>query len=280
MSVQRIITTVAEWVPQSVKIAMRGKRSSPSRFANAIHSILNRAPGERYPVLNCSGVLEGYRMRVDWTKKRSFAYGTWEPEVVKVIQQHVSPGMTVLDVGAHSGFYTLLLSKLVGPQGHVIAFEPLPVNFRILEENIALNGLKNVTARREAVGERSGELKFEVPGQEDSLVAGPFRDDDARGVIDVPVVSLDDFLFERGLKVDLIKMDVEGAEDDVMRGAQRMLETFHPGMAVELHNVDKQTGRHPVVVYLEEMGYQIQWLSEVKYTAHTFGEWRAQTPAR
>jgi hypothetical protein len=83
MTVQRIMTTMAEWVPQSIEIALRGPLGSPNRLANAVHSILNCAPGERYPVLNCSGVLAGYRMRVDWTKHRSFAYGTWEPEIAE-----------------------------------------------------------------------------------------------------------------------------------------------------------------------------------------------------
>jgi len=279
MTVQRIITTMAEWVPQSMKITLRGHRGSPNRTANAIHSILNRAPGERYPVLDCTGVLEGYRMRVDWTKHRSFAYGTWEPEVVEIITNHVKPGMRVLDIGAHGGFYALLLSKLVGPTGQVIAFEPLPANYRVLEENIALNGVKNVQIQCEAVGERSGEMEFRVPDPEDSLIAGQVSPADPRGYMSVRVVSLDDFLFERGVHVDFIKMDVEGAEGDILRGAWRTLRTFHSPMMVELHDVDKQKSRHPVVVMIEELGYQIQWLSEAGYTVHTFAEWPTRATA-
>ncbi|MGC2280676.1 MAG: hypothetical protein WA603_11710, partial [Candidatus Acidiferrales bacterium] len=75
-------------------------------------------------------------MRVDWQIHRSFAYGTWEPEVVQAVQQEVTAGMNVLDLGAQSGFYTLLLSRLVGPEGRVFAFEPLPANFRLLDENV------------------------------------------------------------------------------------------------------------------------------------------------
>src|ERR1700693_4814070 len=113
MTVQRLLTTMAECVPQSVKIALRGNRGAPSRLANAIHSILNCAPGERYPVLKCAGVLDSYRMKVDWTKHRSFVYGTWEPEAVAVVTENVKPGMVALDIGAQSGFYALMLSKLV-----------------------------------------------------------------------------------------------------------------------------------------------------------------------
>jgi tRNA A58 N-methylase Trm61 len=71
-------------------------------------------------------------MRVDWQIHRSFVYGSWEPEVVGMIKQQVTAGMRVLDLGAQSGFYSLLFSKLVGPQGSVIAFEPLPANYRLL----------------------------------------------------------------------------------------------------------------------------------------------------
>ena len=280
MTVQRLLTTMAECVPQSVKIALRGKRGAPSRFANAIHSILNFAPGERYPVLKCAGVLDGYRMKVDWTKHRSFVYGTWEPEVVGVVTEYVKPGMVALDIGAQSGFYALMLSKLVGPKGRVVAFEPLPANFRILEENVALNRVTNIETQHQAVGERSGKGDFEVPEPGDSLVAGPMITADPRGTMRVPIVSLDDFLLEHGTRVDFIKIDVEGAEGDILRGARRTLETFHPCMMVELHHMEKQAGSHPVANLMEELGYEIRWLSEVGYTTHTFAQWKARAVAR
>jgi FkbM family methyltransferase len=275
MNVQRIVTRMAQCVPRTVKIALRGKRSAPSRFANAVHSLLNRVPGEKYRVLSCSGVLKGYKMRIDWTKHRSFAYGTWEPEVVDSIRENVLPGMTVMDIGAHAGFYALLFAKLVGPAGQVIAFEPLPANFRLLEENIALNGLRNVLVRHEAVGERSGKLNLEVPDLEDHLLAGPMSSADPRGSMTVPVVSLDDFILQRGLHIDFIKMDVEGAEGSILRGAQETLRASHPAMVVELHNAERQAGRHPVAAYMEGLGYQVQGLSEVGYTTHTFMQWPA-----
>ena len=82
MSVERIISRVAEYIPLRIKVALRGERSSPNRLANIIHSFLNRLAAERYPILPCGGVLKGFRMRVDWQLHRSFAYGSWEPEVV------------------------------------------------------------------------------------------------------------------------------------------------------------------------------------------------------
>ncbi len=209
MTMQRIISRVAEYVPLSVKVALRGDRGSPSRLANVIHSFLNRLPMDRYPILPCGGVLKGFKMRVDWQLHRCFVYGSWEPEVVRSIQKHVMARMTVLDIGAHSGFYSLLLSRLVGDEGRVFAFEPLPANFRILEENLSLNQIQNVVVRREAVSDRSGEISFEFPRKEVSLVAGPVLEGDNLGTLNIPsIASEDDFVRETGCSFRFIKMDI------------------------------------------------------------------------
>lgn len=273
MTLQEMISTMAAWVPQRVKVALRGKRSSPSGFANAIHSMLNRLPAERYPILPCGGVLKGFRMRVDWKLHRAFAYGSWETEVVEVIQQNVARGMTVLDIGAQSGFYSLLLSKLVGPGGKVVAFEPLPANFRLLEENIRLNDLTNVTVRHEAVVERSGGMNFEFPLNEPGLIAGPVLPGDSQGSFAVEGIALDDCFSENRLPIHFIKMDVEGAELEVLRGALKVLNAFHPNMVIELHNMEKYAGPHPAAALVQELGYEIRWVGEIASTAHVLAQW-------
>lgn len=273
MTLQRIVATMAEWVPQRVKAAVRGRRASPNLLATAIHSILNSIPIERYPILPCGGALKGFCMRVDWKVHRSFVYGSWEPEVVECIQKHVTPGMTVLDIGAQSGFFSLLLSKRVGPAGKVIAFEPLPANFRILEENIRLNGLKNVTVRNEAVAERSGDMSFEFPRHEPGLIAGPVLAGDSQAIFTVRGISLDDWLSANQFPVQFIKMDVEGAEVEVLRGALKMLDSCHPDMLIELHNMVRHSGPHPAAILVEELGYEIRWLGEIASTAHILARW-------
>jgi FkbM family methyltransferase len=268
---------VMKSVPQRIQISLRGKRGAPSRLANSIHAILNRLPGKRYVVLECAKPLDGYRMRLDWRKDRSLAYGTWEPEVVRAISESVLPGMTAFDIGAYGGFFTLLLSKLVGPKGKVFAFEPLPANFRVLEENLKLNSIENVTVERQAVNSTRGEFPLEVPSMESPLIAGPLRDEDDRGTISVPATSLDDYVFEENLNLNFIKIDVEGAEDEVLLGAERTLATFHPTMVIELHNLENELGAHPAVAGLEKFGYTIRRLSEALYTTHILVD-RAQRP--
>lgn len=279
MLAQTIISRVADWIPRSLKIGVRGNHDSPNRVANAIHSLLNHLPAERYPILECGGVLKGFRMRVDWQIHRSFAYGSWEPEVVDAIQRNVTPGMTAMDIGAHGGFYSLLFSKAVGPAGRVFAFEPLPANTRVLEENILLNGIRNIFSRHEAVADFSGELSFQFPHHNRSLVAGPVAAGDSLGTFSVPCISLDDFMREECAAVDFIKMDVEGAETDVLRGARNLLHAFHPGMMIELHDDANHAGAHPAVALLEDAGYRIEWLARYNSGARILARWETSSLA-
>ena len=274
MSLQRVIASAMEWVPQNIHIAMRGKRSQPSKLANAIHAVLNRLPVQRYPVLKCSGVLDGYRMKIDWKKNRSFAYGTYEPEVVRTISRVVSAGMTALDIGAHSGFFTLLLAKVVGPKGRVVAFEPLPANFRMLQENVRLNSLMNVRLEKQGVHSNSGQLTFEVPDAESFLLAGPMHHDDERPTTMVLATSLDLYVFQHDMKVDFIKIDVEGAEDDVLKGAEKTIKAFHPAMVIEVHDLDKQSRPHSGLAVLAALGYELEPLGEALYTTHVLARWK------
>jgi FkbM family methyltransferase len=273
MNMQKLIAKLAEYFPQSLKIALRGDHGSPNRLANIIHGFLNRLPGDRYAVLACGGRLKGYRMRVDWRIHRAFIYDSWEPEVTQTIDRTVVAGMTVADIGAQSGFYTLLLSKRVGAKGQVIAFEPLPANYRLLEENLRLNKIENVIVRREAVADRTGALSFQFPSDEPSLIAGPLLPEDNTGTFEVPCVSLDDFVSRQQISLDLIKMDVEGAEGSVLDGATKTLEKFHPILIIELHQAGAQPRLHSVPVRLQALGYSIEWLDERPDTTHILAVW-------
>jgi FkbM family methyltransferase len=275
-NLRKIAATVVNSLPQGVQISLRGKRGAPSRLANWVHIVLNRLPGQRYMILDCSEPLEGYRMRLDWKKDRSLAYGTWEPEVVQATSKSVLPGMTALDIGAYAGFFTLLLSKLVGSKGKVVSFEPLPANFRVLEENLKLNSIQNVVLEKQAVSSNPGQISLEVPSLESSLLAGPFEDDDERGSMLVPSTSLDDYVFRNEMRVDFIKIDVEGFEDEVLIGAERTLDTFHPIMIIELHNLDNERGVHPAVDDLKKFGYRLRGLSDALYTTHMLADMPAQ----
>jgi len=155
-------------------------------------------------------------------------YDGFEEREVRFVQKFLRPGMTVLDIGAHHGLYTLLASKRVGRQGRVIAFEPSPRECRRLAKHIGVNRCRNVEVECCAVGNKGSE--------EDLFVVEGFRDwgnslrppavPEATRKVRVPVRRLDDLLASRGIEhVDFIKLDVEGGELAVLQGAGRLLQT-------------------------------------------------------
>src|SRR5260370_40123996 len=99
-----------------------------------------------------------------WSRFRSLVYGTWEPAATSAVVGTVQPGMTVIDIGAHIGYYTLLFAKCVGSAGQGFSFEPLPGNYALLQKNIGLNNLGPVHALNEAVFSRAEEITIAVSG--------------------------------------------------------------------------------------------------------------------
>lgn len=168
-------------------------------------------------------------------------YSVFEETEMQFVQRLLRPGMTVLDIGAHHGLYTLLASKCVGRDGRVIAFEPSPRECRRLEKHARVNRCRNVEIASCALGKDGGEADlFVVNGSRDwgnSLRPPAVPDPTQR--VRVEVRRLDDALAERGIKqVDFIKLDAEGSELAVLQGARRLLQTApRPAILVEVEDV-------------------------------------------
>jgi len=152
--------------------------------------------------------------------------GDFEESERQFVERFLKPGMIVLDIGAHHGFYTLLASHKVGLTGKVVAFEPSPRERQRLLWHLRLNRRKNVLVEPFALGNHEGTTQlFLVQGRDtgcNSLC--PPRTADPVSPIQVLIVQLDDYLERQGIThVDFIKMDVEGAELEVLRGATLLL---------------------------------------------------------
>ena len=171
--------------------------------------------------------------RIIWTATFPDGLDIWvvgvEKDDRRFVERTVGPGMTVLDLGAHHGLYTTLLSRLVGPEGRVIAFEPSPRERRGLERHLRLNGCNNVTVVPCAVGERSGTAEFFMANSRRSGASG-MRNTELDGRfadsvrIEVPVTTIDEYLEEHHIEgVDFVKMDIEGAELAALRGGRDLL---------------------------------------------------------
>ncbi len=150
----------------------------------------------------------------------------YEPNTQAFVKHYLKPGMTVLDIGAHHGFYTLLAAHCVGPTGKVIAFEPSPKERRKLLWHVRLNRCRQVQVEPFAVSDREGTMKLFLTQDNSANSLSPPEISPIVGSATVPVITLDAYCQRNGIeRVDLIKMDVEGAELLVLKGAQRLLTT-------------------------------------------------------
>jgi FkbM family methyltransferase len=181
----------------------------------------------------------------------------------RFVERLLDPGMTVLDIGAHHGFYSLLASVKVGGTGRVIAFEPSPRERGKLLRNLALNGYTNVQVEDCALAEDAGQQELIVVGGINTGCNSLRRPNvkEPTTSVAVRVETLDGYLAEHPLPpVDFIKLDAEGAELSILRGARALLESRpRPVIQCELEEIRTQPwGYHPreVVVLLDTMGYR------------------------
>jgi FkbM family methyltransferase len=180
-----------------------------------------------------SGELRGWRWIAESATNGCWA-GTYERPVQELFRRHVRPGSVVLDVGANVGFYTLLASKLVGPAGHVHAFEPLPRNLHFLEKHVELNGLSNVTVQPIAISALSGHAQFHTTTHASMGRLG------SAGDLDVVTASLDDLLASGRIPLPtFIKMDIEGAESGALRGAATLLSQSPLTIVLSTHGYEQ-----------------------------------------
>lgn len=188
---------------------------------------------------------------------------SFENEEHRFVEEFLRPGMTVLDIGANQGYYTLLASRKVEPQGKVLAFEPSPREVRRLKLHLWLNRCKNVELSTSALGSvaETGEL-YVVQGTESGCNSlRPPDVSQATGLVPVPVERLDDVLKSRGIeRVDFIKIDVEGAELSVLQGAPDLLRRSpRPVILAEVQDLrTKPWGYRAVEIlsFLTALGYQ------------------------
>lgn len=145
----------------------------------------------------------------------------WEPGETALLGARIRPGMTVVDVGAHVGYYTCLAARLTGPRGLVLAFEPAPRNYELLLANVWRNGFTNVVCFPWAVADAPGFAELHLGGSN----TGDNRLHQSGGQrerVQVRTVALDGLEALRP-PVDVVKLDVQGVEEAALRGMERLL---------------------------------------------------------
>jgi FkbM family methyltransferase len=194
--------------------------------------------------------------------------GQYEQDEIRFVRALLQPGDSAIDVGAHIGFFTMQMAAAVGPSGRVYAFEPLDRNADLLERSISENGFTDrVRFQRAAAGAAGGQATLTFPLE--TLNSGgayllregtaPLAGNQKK---EVPVVALDWLDLRRPVR--LIKMDVEGAEPQVLRGAARLLKEDRPVILSELHpaQLERASGVTPAqfLAQIAAFGYRAHHL--------------------
>jgi FkbM family methyltransferase len=193
-------------------------------------------------------------------------YGLIEPGVTRLFLDLVEPGMVVLDVGAHLGYYSLLASHL-GAEVH--SFEPAPATFMRLKRNLG----GRAALVESGVWSEVGELEYRDFGEDHSAVGSFFSPKD--GSLGSPlttevvrVVSIDSYVEHRGIVPGLIKIDAEGAEEHVLRGAERTIAEHHPVVTIEVGDAAGTPRSRDAVELGLSFGYEAFELSSEGRSKH------------
>jgi len=191
-------------------------------------------------------------------------YGEFSEGEVDLFRQVVRPGNTILEIGANLGTHTIVLAQLAGIYGQVHAFEPQRLLFQTMAGNMAINSMTNVYAYQKAVGEVPGYIKVPVLNYEQevnwgALELGKWEQGEEVEQITVDSLSLDACHF--------IKIDVEGMELDVLKGATKTISRFQPLLYVENDRADKS---EQLIHYLDGLNYALYWHKPPLYNANNF----------
>jgi FkbM family methyltransferase len=210
--------------------------------------------------------------------------GVWAERDMEVFRTIVRPGMTVLDIGANIGHHTVAYSKIVGPNGRVIAFEPQRLIYQILNGNIAINGCQNTEAIRSCVGETLGFVNMFPISYSDRTNFGALGvAPDSHGSASVSgeqcrVAPLDTLLGELVSPIsrcDFIKIDVQSFELFVLRGALKTLNLFKPTLFLEISPfwMSKFYDYREIYKLLWTAGYQVEHFGDPATATNTIKEW-------
>lgn len=219
-------------------------------------ALLMRLQGIQFPVRQLGGN--------EWVNqwRLNFLTNSLEKESVTWCQKLIRPGMVVVDIGAHIGYYTRLFSRLVGKSGRVFAFEPCSENYPVLTKNLSAKEFQNVTLFNKAVGveDAQGTL-FISPGHSNHSLNRGFTESVAQEQIEM--VSLDSVFRQQGFcHIDFIKMDVEGFEINVLNGMKEVIANSpNLSMLVEYNPAALRSGNFEPVELLalvERMGFEAQ----------------------
>ena len=185
--------------------------------------------------------------------------GTYDPIDSSIVKELLDPGDVVIDVGANLGWYTTIIGKIVAPHGTIVGIEPNPIVFTLLQKNVLMNELKNTILLNIAVGGRTGKgFIYLFEGEPDTHASIKPLGRTKFKRISIQVSTIDSIVKELELYPDFVKIDVEGAEMELLDGATHLLSEIRPIIMLEVHfGTARDSGHSPLDVMrrIKTFGY-------------------------
>lgn len=223
---------------------------------------LLRLPLRLIPKRMAMPIMQGCLRGTKWivgAGEHGYWLGSYEMNKRRAFEKEIPSGAVLYDIGANVGYFSLLAAKLAGPEGRVYAFEPLPRNIEYLKKHIKINKFENIEAVEAAVSDHSGEAHFDLGA---SSAMGHLAE---TGGITVRMVALDEMLEAGDMRPpDYMKVDVEGAEYEALKGARKLLEKYHPILFLDTH---QREAHLPTIELLQSLGYEFEILDGKSLTA-------------
>ncbi|MGV6861812.1 MAG: FkbM family methyltransferase [Putridiphycobacter sp.] len=194
-----------------------------------------------------------------------YIIGNYEPNLADVIKGEMEKGKQLIDIGANAGYFSILASNYGDKSIEHFAFEPMPENLNLLKQHIKANHINNIKVYGFALSDKNGEIEF---SNSKNLAANTYKQESSmfRGEkIKVKTIQLDSFE-DKDLvaKNCFLKIDVEGAELDVLNGAKKFLEVNKPNLLLATHDCHVKNVKRDCLIFLENLGYSCQVLDDIK----------------
>jgi FkbM family methyltransferase len=214
-----------------------------------------------------TGTRYGFKMHInvgDFIGRHIYLHGDYEPGVSRMFSKILQQGSNIIDIGANIGYFSLLSSSIVGQKGKVFSFEASPSIYNNLKNNLTLNNANNVYASSNAIGDEEGEVEF-FEANELNLGISSLRNlgEQASKKVRVKMITLDSYITDFPT-IDLIKIDVEGAEMKVLKGMELLIDRDLPFIIFEVtDHMLKELGssRIELLDWLKEKGYDLHQLT-------------------
>lgn len=245
-----------------------------TRLLRAVWRVAKRIVPERHRLLRPLGM--AFRLYLNLHESdmmRRRAWGDYESEKTELLRTAIRPGMTVVDIGVNKGYYSLMAASLLQGRGRVLSFEPSPENCEWIQRSIQANGFECISLFEMALSDRQGEAELNLgttSGNHSIMSTSYLRGGDS---ITVQTDTLDNVLRAENIEhVDVVKLDVEGAESLVLAGAADTLAKSED--LVLVMDIHPEYGVDPLAIVedLEGYGFEIRTVTDEPLTPEARGE--------